>query len=166
MPTQRHSGVFASAFFVPTLRIVRVTMGINDRDRLKKLAEIASVQQQSRTGHPPKQVDAAFVGDALVMVLHDALTTAEKKLAQDPQAGAQLRAFHRELFLNSSNTMKHEIARVTGRTVQETVSELEAGAGSLVYAPITGLMIQVYLLNPQASPGAKTRNGPLDPKSI
>ena len=137
-------------------------MGINDRDRLKKLAEIASVQQQLRTGHPPKQVDAAFVGDALVMVLHDALTTAEKKLAQDPKAGDQLRAFHRELFLNSSNTMKQEIARVTGRAVRETVSELEAGAGSLVYAPLTGVMIQVFMLNLQASPGAKTRDEPLD----
>ena len=128
-------------------------MGNNDRDSVKQLAEIASVQQQLRTGHPPKQVDVAFAGDALVMVLHDALTTAEKKLAQDPQAGDQLQAFHRELFLNSSNTMKQEIARVTGRAVRETVGELETGAGSLVYAPMTGVMIQVYMLNPQAKSG-------------
>lgn len=110
---------------MPTLRNERKTMGINDRERLKKLSEIASVQQQLRTGHPPKQVDAAFVGDALVMVLHDALTTAEKNLAQDPKAGDQLRAFHRELFLTSSHTMKQEIARVTGRAVRETASELK-----------------------------------------
>jgi uncharacterized protein YbcI len=141
-------------------------MGINDRDSLKKLAEIASVQQQLRTGHPPKQVDAAFVGDALVMVLHDALTTVEKKLAQDPKAGDQLQAFHRELFQNSSNTMKHEIARVTGRAVRETVSELETGAGSLVYAPATGVMIQVYMLSPWASPDKKTLDEPLDSSSI
>ena len=128
-------------------------MGNNDRGSVKQLAEIASVQHQLRTGHPPKQVDVAFAGDALVMVLHDALTTAEKKLAQDPQAGDQLQAFHRELFLNSSNTMKQEIARVTGRAVRETVSELETGAGSLVYAPMTGVMIQVYMLNPQAKSG-------------
>lgn len=128
-------------------------MGNNDRGIVKQLAEIASVQQQLRTGHPPKQVDVAFAGDALVMVLHDALTTAEKKLAQDPQAGDQLQAFHRELFLNSSNSMEQEIARVTGRAVRETVGELEAGAGSLVYAPMTGVMIQVYMLNPQAKSG-------------
>ena len=141
-------------------------MGNNDRGSVKQLAEIASVQQQLRTGHPPKQVDAAFVGDALIMVLHDALTTAEKKLAQDPKAGDQLQAFHRELFLNSSNTMKHEIARVTGRAVQETVSELETGAGSLVYAPITGVMIQVYMLNPQASQDKNTRDEPYDSRLI
>ena len=124
----------------------------NNRDYVKQLAEIASVQQQLRTGHPPKKVDVALAGDALVMVLHDALTTAEKKLAQDPHAGNQFRAFHRELFLNSSNTMKQEIARVTGRAVRETVGQLDTGDGSLVYAPMTGVMIQVYMLNPKASP--------------
>ena len=138
----------------------------NDRDSVKLLSEIAGVQQQLRTGHPPKRVDVAFAGNALVMVLHDALTTAEKKLAKDPKASDQLQAFHRELFLNSSNTMKQEISRVTGRAVRETVSELETGAGSLVYAPLTGVMIQVYMLNPQASPGAKTRDEPHDPTSI
>ena len=131
----------------------RVNMGNNDGDRVKQLAEIASAQQQLRTGHSPKQVDAAFVGDALVMVLHDALTTVEKKLAQDPQAANQLQAFHRELFLNSSSTMKQEIARVTGRSVQESVSELETGSGSVVYAPATGVMIQVYMLNPASQSG-------------
>ena len=136
---------------------------LNDRDSVKQLSEIAGVQQQLRTGHLPKKVDVAFAGNALVMVLHDALTTAEKKLAQDPKACDQLQAFHRELFLNSSNTMKQEISRVTGKAVRETVSELETGAGSLVYAPLTGVMIQVYMLNPQASPGAKTRDQPYDP---
>ena len=90
-------------------------MGNSDRDSVNQLAEIAGVQQQLRTGHSPQQVDVAMAGDALVLVLHDALTTVEKKLAQDPQAGDQLQAFHRELFLNSSNTMKREITRVTGK---------------------------------------------------
>ena len=141
-------------------------MGINDRDGLKQLAEIAGVQQQLRTGHPPKQVDIAFAGDTLVMVLHDALTTAEKQLSQDPHAANQLQAFHRELFLSSSNTMKQEIARVTGRTVRETVCELEAGFGSLVYAAATGMMIQVYMLNPEANPDIGTLNGQADSGSI
>lgn len=126
-------------------------MGIIDRDCVKQLAEFAGAQQQLRTGHPSRQVDVAFAGDALVMVLHDALTITEKKLAQDPQAADQLQAFHRELFLSSSNAMKQEIARVTGRAVRETVSELETESGSLVYAPSTGVMIQVYMLNPEAN---------------
>ena len=132
-------------------------MGINDRECQKQLAEIAGVQQQLRTGHPPKQVDIAFAGDALVMVLHDALTIAEKKLLQDPHAAHQLQAFHRELFLSSSNTMKQEIARVTGRTVRESSSEIETASGSLVYAPATGVMIQVYLLNPEVNSDVDTR---------
>jgi uncharacterized protein YbcI len=123
-------------------------MGILDRDCVKELAEIASAQQQLRTGHPSRQVDVALAGDALVMVLHDALTMAEKKLSQDPQAAHQLQAFHRDLFLNSSSVMKREIARFTGRAVRETVSELELGSGSLVHSAATGVMIQVYMLIP------------------
>ena len=45
----------------------RRKMGINDRDSVKQLAEFAGVQQQLRSGLPPKQVGIAFVGDALVV---------------------------------------------------------------------------------------------------
>ena len=134
-------------------------MGINDRDCLKQLAEIAGVQQQLRTGHPPKQVEVAFAGDALVMVLQDALTIAEKTLSQDPHAANQLKALHRELFLSSTNTMNQEIARITGRTVRETASEIETASGSLVYAAATGVMIQVYMLNPEVNSDVDTRDG-------
>lgn len=128
-------------------------MDTYDRDCRNQLAEIASSIQQQRTGHPPTKVDVAFAGDALVVVLQDALTTAEKQLAKDPQAANQLQAFHRELFLSSSNTMKREVAKITGRTVRESVSELETGSEALVYAPVTGVMIQVYILNSQENSG-------------
>jgi uncharacterized protein YbcI len=143
-----------------------MNVGINNRDCVKQLAEIAGVQQELRTGHTPKQVDVAFAGDALVMILHDALTTAEKKVSQDPHAASQLKAFHRELFLSSSNTMNQEIARVTGRTVRETVGEMETESGSLVYAAATGVMIQVYMLNPEANPDTSTLNDQHDSDSI
>jgi chaperonin GroEL (HSP60 family) len=48
----------------------------------------------------------------LVVVLHDASTTAEKKLSEDQHSANQLQAFHRELFLSSSNVKKNEIANV------------------------------------------------------
>ena len=144
-------------------------MDINDRDCVKQLAEIAGVQQQLRTGHAAKQVDVAFAGDALVMVLHDALTTAEKKLSQNPNAASQLQAFHRELFLSSSNAMKQEIARITGRTVREAVGEIEPESGALVYAAATDVMVQVYMLTPEETRDTGDSNTPagqLDSESI
>ena len=124
-------------------------MGIIDPDFLEKLAEFAGSQQQLRTGHSPKKVDAAFVGDALVMVMHDALTAVEKKLSLNPNGTNQLRDFHRQLFFSSSNAMKEKIVSITGREVIETESELGSGTSSLVYAPVTGAMIQVYMLRPE-----------------
>jgi len=132
-------------------------MGILEPDCVEQLAAIAGVQQQLRTGHSPRRVDIACAGDALVMVLHDALTIAEKNLSQDPDAANQLQTFHRELFLNSSSAMKQEIAKVTGRTVREAVSEIETASGSLVYAAATGVMIQVYMLNPKVNSDLETR---------
>ncbi len=144
-------------------------MDINDHDCVKQLAEIAGVQQQLRTGHPPKQVDVAFAGDALIVVLHDALTTAEKNLSQDPNAASQLQAFHRELFHNSSNSMNQEIERITGRNVREAVGGMETESGSLLYASATGAMVQVYMLTPEAKTGTGNSNlldRQMDPDSI
>ncbi len=137
-------------------------MGIIDRDCMKQLADFAGVQQQMRTGHPPKQVDIAMAGNALVMVLHDALTAGEQNLSKDPTAAIQLQAFHRELFLSSSNRTEEEIARITGRSVLETVNEIETASKSLVYAPATGVMIQVYMLTPESNPDGDTLRNKLD----
>jgi uncharacterized protein YbcI len=98
-----------------------------------------------------------MAGNALVMVLHDALTAGEQKLSKDPTAAIQLQAFHRALFLSSSNRTEEEIARITGRSVLETVNEIETASKSLVYAPATGAMIQVYMLTPESNPDGNTK---------
>ena len=118
---------------------------------MEKLAEIDGVQQQLRSGHRPKHVDVALAGDALVMVFQDALTPAEQELSQDPDAASQLQAFHRELFLSSTKTMNTEIARVTGRSVRETATETGTATGALTCSPTAGVMVQVYMLNPESN---------------
>ena len=53
--------------------------------------------------------------------------------------------------------MKQEIARVTGRTVRESVGEIETTSAAPVCASATGLIIQVYMLNPELISGIDTR---------
>ena len=90
-------------------------MDKTDPDLAQQLASVASRLQEQRTGHPPKAVTVVLGEDMLVVTLHDALTPAEKALAQSPVGAARVQEFHRQLFANSSEDMRQEIKRITGR---------------------------------------------------
>ena len=86
--------------------------------------------------------------DTLVITLHEALTPAEKALAKSAAGAAQMQEFHRQLFASSSESLRQEIKRITGRQVREATAEVEPTTGSIVHAFTTGTMVQVFLLAP------------------
>jgi hypothetical protein len=94
--------------------------------------------------------------DTLVVTLHEALTPAERALAKSPGGAAQVQEFHRQLFANSTDDMRQEIKRITGRDVREAAAEIETATGTVVHAFTTGAMVQMYLLTPGVF--AKTRS--------
>jgi uncharacterized protein YbcI len=116
----------------------------------QQVAEAASAFQQQRTGHAPKAVTVVLSEDTLVVTLHEALTPAERDLAKSPAGAAKVQEFHRQLFFHSSETLRREIKRITGRDVREAVAEVEPATGAVVHAFTTGTMVQVFLLNKQA----------------
>jgi uncharacterized protein YbcI len=117
----------------------------------QQIAELASAYQQQRTGHAPRAVTVVLSPDTLVVTLHEALTPAEKALAQSPAGAAQVQEFHRQLFSNSSDEMRQEIKRITGRDVREAAAKVEPATGTVVHAFTTGTMVQVFLLGPGAA---------------
>lgn len=122
----------------------------------EQLAEMASTLQQQRTGLAPKAVTAVLSEDTLVVTLHDALTPAEKALSRTPEGAAQVQEFHRRLFATSSESMRQEIKRITGREVREATAEVETTTGTVVHAFTTGSMVQLFLLSPEVLPLAGT----------
>lgn len=123
-------------------------MNVIDSTFSEQLAVVASRLQEQRTGHPPKAVSVVLSDDTLVVTLHDALSPAERALAQNAEGAAQVQEFHRQLFATSNAEMRHEIERLTGRYVREATAELEPATGAAVFAFTTGAMVQVYLLVP------------------
>jgi uncharacterized protein YbcI len=119
----------------------------------QQIAEMASALQQQRTGHAPTAVTVVLGDDTLVVTMHDALTPAEKTLAQSPAGAAQVQEFHRQLFANSSESLRLEIKRISGRDVREAAAEVETATGAVVHAFTTGAMVQVFLLKKSASLG-------------
>src|SRR5688572_26052650 len=117
---------------------------------VRQIAEAASAFQQQRTGHAPKAVTVVLSEDTLVITLHEALTPAERNLALSAAGAAQVQEFHRQLFSHSSESLRLEIKRITGRDVREAVAEVDLATGAVVHAFTTGTMVQVFLLSKQA----------------
>jgi uncharacterized protein YbcI len=59
-------------------------------------------------------VSVVLSGDTLVVTLHGALSPAEQAMALTAVGAAKLQEFHRELFLNASDTLRDEIKQITG----------------------------------------------------
>jgi uncharacterized protein YbcI len=109
--------------------------------------------QHKSTGHTPTAVSVVLSEDTLVITLHEALTPAEKAMATSEDGAAQLQEFHRRLFASSSESLRQEIKRITGRQVREAAAEIEPTTGSIVHAFTTGTTVQVFLLAPNAPSG-------------
>jgi uncharacterized protein YbcI len=112
----------------------------------RQVAQAAIAYQTERTGHAPASVTVVLSEDTLVITLHDALTPAEKALSLRPNGAAKVQEFHRQLFLNSADSLRQEIKRITGRQVREAVAEVEPASGTIVHAFTTGNVVQVFLL--------------------
>src|SRR5262249_47415713 len=103
----------------------------------QQLARAASAFEHQRTGHAPRAVTVVLSEDTLVITLHGALSPAVKALASSPAGAAQMQEFHRQLFANSSDSLRREIQRITGVEVRQATAEVETS---------TGTVVQVFLL--------------------
>jgi uncharacterized protein YbcI len=112
----------------------------------QQLAQAASAFEQTRTGHAPKSVTVVLCEDTLVITLRGALSPAEKALAQSPGGAAQMQEFHRQLFANTSDSLRQEIKRITGVEVREASADVETRTGAVMQMFGTGTMVQVFLL--------------------
>src|SRR5271166_4980017 len=125
------------------------------------IARAAIAFEQRRTGnHVPKSVTVVLSEGTLVITLHEALSPAEKTLAQSPAGAAQMQEFHRQLFANSSDSLRQEIKRITGMDVREATTQIEPASGAVVQAFTTGTVVQVFLLAGSAPTEAWSGNAP------
>jgi uncharacterized protein YbcI len=129
----------------------------------RQIAQAASAFQYQSTGHAPKSVTVVLSEDTLVVTMREALTPAEKALAASPAGALQIQEYHKQLFTNSSGSLREAIRRITGVEVREAAAEVETESGTVVHAFTTGTMVQVFLLAESVPEGAWTGNGRDDP---
>ena len=129
----------------------------------QQIGRAALAFQQVRTGHVPRSVAVVLGEDTLVITLHGALSPAERALAKTPAGAAQVQAFHRELFNNSSEALRQEIKRITGVEVHEAAVQVEPASGTMIQVFTTGTMVQVFLLAQSVPADSWRGNGQGDP---
>ena len=125
----------------------------------QQIAEAASAFEQRRTGHTPQSVAVILSENTLVITLHGVLSPAEKALAQSPAGAAQVQEFHRQLFIDSADSLRDEIKRITGVEVREATAEVEPTSGTMVQVFTTGTVVQVFLLASGVTAGTWSGNG-------
>jgi uncharacterized protein YbcI len=125
----------------------------------EQLALAASRLQQEQTGRAPKAVSVVLSDDTLVVTLHEALSPAEKVLAKGSEGALQVEDLHRQLFNLSSEKLRQEIQRITGRKVREAAVEIEPLTGDVVHAFTTGTVVQIFLLSPLEEKGKSNSSG-------
>ena len=122
-------------------------MNTSNSTMAKQIAQAAIAFEQRRTGnHHPKSVTVVLSEGTLVITLHEALSPAERVLSQTAAGAAKVQEFHRQLFANSSDSLREEIKRITGMDVREATAEIEPASGAVVQAFTTGTVVQVFLL--------------------
>lgn len=112
----------------------------------QRIARAAFAFEQQRTGHLPRSATVVLSDDTLVITLQEALSQAEKVLAQTPEGIARLQEFHRQLFANASGLLRHEIETIVGVGVREATVEVEPATGAVVRVFASGTVVQVFLL--------------------
>ena len=100
-------------------------MSKHDSTVAQQVAEAVSAFQKQSTGHTPKTVTVVLSEDTLVIMLHEALTPAERALAKSADGAAQMLEFRRQLVATSSESLRPEIQRINGRQVREAPAEVE-----------------------------------------
>jgi hypothetical protein len=81
-------------------------------------------------------------------------------MAQSPAGALKMQEFHRQLFANSSDSLRQAIKKITGMDVRESTAEVEPNSGAVVQAFTTGTVVQVFLLDGSAVTEAWTESAP------
>jgi len=114
----------------------------------RQIAQAASAFEQRRTGnYVPKSVTVVLSEGTLVITLHDALSPAERVLARSAGGAAQMQEFQRQLFANSSDSLRRDVERITGMPVREAAAEVAPTSAAVVHAFTSGAVVQVFLLD-------------------
>lgn len=112
----------------------------------QQIARAAIDFEVQRTGRVPKSISVVVGPESVVITLHEALSPAERTLAQSPSGAAQVQELHRRLFDASSDSLREEIKRITGVNIRDASVDIQTADGAVLKAFNSGTVVQLFLL--------------------
>ena len=112
----------------------------------QQIARAAIDFEVKRTGRVPKSISVVVGPESVVITLHEALSPAERTLAQSPSGAAQVQELHRRLFDATSDSLRQDIKRITGVDVRDASVDVETADGTVLKAFNSGTVVQMFLL--------------------
>jgi len=134
-------------------------MGEPNPSLAAQIGRAAMRLEQQRTGLTPKSVTVLLCDESLVIVLHGALSPAERAVAQDAAGATRLQALHEGLFAGASEQLREEIRRITGLSVRSSSDGGGSEANAVIRVFPTGTVVQVFLLSGRVSPESWSGSG-------
>jgi uncharacterized protein YbcI len=119
----------------------------NQINTAQLIADAAIAFQRDCTGVTPASVTDLLGEQTLVVRLHDALSGAEKLLAQTSDGAAFVGEYHRRLFETSAASLHNTLHKILGVEVRESTLEIEPATGRVVEVLPCGDLIQVFRLS-------------------
>jgi len=111
------------------------------------LTDAQAREAQTRRATPGRERVAAFLKeDTIVIALHGSLTDEERALTRTPARTARVRAFHRQLFADVTDTLARPIRSITGTNLRGTAAGIDLTTTTGVHVLTTDTVLADFLL--------------------
>jgi len=124
---------------------------ISDKLLAEQIAYAVCIFQEKSMGHSPKSMTVVLGEKTLVITLHEALTPTEMILLQDVGSPAAMQHFYEQLFVDSAESLRREIQRITGKQILGRTTGFEPITGAVVQAFTTGDAATFFRMPPDLS---------------
>jgi len=111
----------------------------------KQIAGEAVAFERRANGREPEAVMVTVCDKTLVVAVVTSLTPAERAAAVNVIGASQIQAYHRHLFVSTSDNLRKSIEQITGVPLGAVTVRVDAGTGTVVEGLSTGNDLDVFL---------------------
>jgi uncharacterized protein YbcI len=111
----------------------------------KRIADEAVAFEKLTTGRQPHSVMVTVSDKTVVVAMVTALTPAERAAATSVIGAAHVEAYHRRLFVSTSEQLRKSIEQIAGVPLGAATASLDGGTGMIVEGLATGNELEIHM---------------------
>jgi len=112
----------------------------------RQVAQATGSFEHLLLGRTPRSVTVVADGRWMVVNLHEAFSSVERRLAGDEEGAHRVTEFHRYLFDNSLDSLRTHVRRNTGVELRGAIAHIDTTTGSVLKTFTTNPAVELFLL--------------------